>query len=321
MRLTLRQLQIFRAIALSGSTTAAAQSVPLSQSATSAALNELERVLGARLFDRIGKRLLLNDNGRALLPPALAVLDGAQSIETAFLAGDHATFVDLHLFASTTVGNYILPRLLASFRETAPTAKLDVRIGNTLDVVTAVRDFAADLGLIEGPCHASDVTTIPWLTDELVIVAAPAHALARAARRKKLSALQLGEAQWLLREPGSGTREAVEHALLPHLRHIHPAMTLGSSEAIKNSVAEGLGLSCLSRCVVQDLVAAKRLTVLATQLPPLTRRFALIHHERKVLSQSLRGFVAHCESFGGREVSLAAATRMSATGAAMNTRG
>jgi len=321
MRLTLRQLQIFRAIALSGTTTAAAQSVPLSQSATSAALNELERVLGARLFDRMGKRLLLNDNGRALLPPALAVLDGAQSIETAFLAGDRSLLVDLHLFASTTVGNYILPRLLARFREAAPTAKLEVRIGNTLDVVTAVRDFAADLGLIEGPCHAADIATIPWLDDELVIIAGPGHPLARAAKHKKLSAARLSQAQWLLREPGSGTREAVEHALLPHLRHIHPAMTLGSSEAIKNSVAEGLGLSCLSRCVVQDLVAAKRLTVLATQLPRLTRRFALIHHERKVLSQSLRGFVAHCQRFGGDEFSLADATRTQGRGAAMNARG
>lgn len=301
MRLTLRQLQIFRAIAMSGSTAAAAQSVPLSQSATSAALNELEHVLGARLFDRMSKRLRLNDNGRALLPAALAVLDGAQSIESAFRTDERGMFVDLHLFASTTIGNYILPKLLASFREAAPTAKLEVKIGNTLDVVTAVRGFAADLGLIEGPCHASDITTIPWLVDELVIVAAPTHALAGAAKRNRLSASQLGDAQWLLREPGSGTREAVEHALLPHLRHIRTAMTLGSSEAIKNSVAEGLGLSCLSRSVVQDLVAAGRLTALATQLPPLTRRFALIHHERKVLSQSLRGFLAHCRDFGGGE--------------------
>ena len=81
MHVTLRQLQIFRAIALSGSTTAAAQSVPLSQSAASAALNELERILNARLFDRVGKRLLLNDRGRALLPTALAVLDGARNLE------------------------------------------------------------------------------------------------------------------------------------------------------------------------------------------------------------------------------------------------
>ena len=202
MRVTLRQLQIFRAVALSGSTTAAAQSVPLSQSATSAALNELEHILNARLFDRVGKRLLLNDKGRALLPTALAVLDGAQNLEAGFLSADHALLVDLHLFASTTVGNYIMPRLLARYRELVPTAQLQLQIGNTRDVVTAVREFATDLGLIEGPCHASDVSVVPWLEDELVIVASPDHPLAKAARRGKLTARQLAQAHWLLREPG-----------------------------------------------------------------------------------------------------------------------
>jgi DNA-binding transcriptional LysR family regulator len=295
MHLTLRQLQIFRAIALSGSTTAAASSIPLSQSAASAALKELERVLGARLFDRVGKRLLLNDGGRALLPMALAVLDGAQNLQAAFLSSQQALPVELHIFASTTIGNYILPSLLARFRETVPTARLELQIGNTLDVVTAVRAFNTDLGFIEGPCHAKDIVVIPWQEDELVIVASPSHPLAKAARLRKVSVKQLAATQWLLRESGSGTRETVEQALLPHLLNIPASMTLGSSEAIKNSVAEGLGVSCLSRSVVRDLVAAKRLSVLATALPRLTRTFLMIHHERKVLSEPLRKFVAHCE--------------------------
>ena len=301
VRLTLRQLQIFRAIALSGSTTAAARSVALSQSATSAALNELERALEARLFDRVGKRLILNDTGRSLLPAALAVLDGAHSIETTRSFGDRAFPLDLRLFASTTIGNYILPRMLARFARQSPLARLQLRIGNTLDVIGAVQEFSADLGMIEGPCHASDMTVIPLWEDELVIVAAPKHPLAQAARRRKLTAETLSHAQWLLREPGSGTREAVEHALLPHLQRIRSNMTLGSSEAIKYCAAAGLGLSCLSRHVVQDLVAAKRLTVLATRLPRLTRRFALIYPETKVLSSSLRRFVHYCERYDGAE--------------------
>jgi DNA-binding transcriptional LysR family regulator len=289
MHITLRQLEIFRAIALTGSTTAAAQSVPLSQSATSTALGEFERSLGARLFDRVGKRLLLNDNGRALLPLALGVLDGAQHIERAFAAGGVNLAADLRLHASTTVGNYILPRLLSGFRELLPAARFDVRIGNTLDVVTAVREFSADLGLIEGPCHAPDVVVTPWFEDELVIVAARA-------KRRKLTAAELAHAPWLLREPGSGTREAVELALLPHLENIQPAMTLGSSEAIKNAVAEGLGISCLSRSAVEDLVSTGRLCVLETRLPPLRRRLALIHHRAKVLSETIRRFFQYCES-------------------------
>ena len=294
MHLSLRQLQIFRAIALTGSTTAAALAVPLSQSAASAALKELERALGARLFDRVGKRLLLNDNGRALLPMALAVLDGAQNLEAAFLANTQARIVELRIFASTTIGNYILPALFARFRDTVPAARLELQIGNTLDVVNAVRDFETDLGFIEGPSHSKDIVVVPWLEDELVIVASPAHPLAKAAKQHRLKVRQLAAAQWLLREAGSGTRETVEQALLPHLLDIPASMTLGSSEAIKNAVAEGLGVSCLSRSVVRDLVAAKRLSVLATALPRLTRRFLMIHHERKVLSDPLRKFMAHC---------------------------
>jgi DNA-binding transcriptional LysR family regulator len=297
MQITLRQLQIFRAVALTGSTTAAALSVPLSQSATSTALAELERGLQARLFDRVGKRLLLNDSGRALLPLALGVLDGARNIESAFLSSESGLRVDLRLFASTTIGNYVLPRLLSSFRALVPAARLDVRIGNTLEAVNAVCDFSTDLGLIEGPCHVPDVIVKQWFEDELVIVAAPAHPLAKAARARKLTIAQLRHAPWLLREPGSGTRETVELALLPHLLNIQPAMTLGSSESIKNSVAEGLGVSCLSRSVVQDLLAANRLTVLATRLPRLTRQFALVHHRNKTLSAALRSFIQHCESF------------------------
>src|SRR6202790_3914631 len=149
MRITLRQLQIFRAGALSGGTPAAADSVALSQSATSGALNELERALGTRLFDRVGKRLILNDSARGLLPMALAVLDGAKNIETALISGDYTAPVDLQLFASTTIGNYVLPLMLARFREEGPISRVQLRIGNTLDVVTAVREFAADLGFIE----------------------------------------------------------------------------------------------------------------------------------------------------------------------------
>jgi len=294
MHLSLRQLQIFRAIALTGSTTAAAMAVPLSQSAASAALKELERALGARFFDRVGKRLVLNDNGRALLPMALAVLDGAQNLEAAFLSNTQALAVELRLFSSTTIGNYVLPALLARFREKVPAARLELQIGNTLDVVNAVRDFETDLGFIEGPSHAKDIIVMPWLEDELVIVASPSHPLAKAAKQRKLKVRQLAAAQWLLREVGSGTRETVEQALLPHLLNFPASMTLGSSEAIKNSVAEGLGVSCLSRSVVRDLVAANRLSVLATALPRLTRRFLMIHHERKVLSEPLRKFIAHC---------------------------
>ena len=294
MQLTLRQLEIFQAIALCGTTAEAAKRLPLSQSATSSALLELESTLNVRLFDRVGKRLLLNDSGRALMPAALSLLDGARTVEASF---GSSGVIDLKLFASTTIGNYLLPALIANFNKLNSSAVVDLRIGNTLDAVAAVRDFETDLGFIEGPCHASDVQIVPWLEDELLIVAAPDHALATLARRGRLSAEQLSGALWLMREPGSGTRETVEQVLLPHLVQLSSVMTIGSPEAIKNAAAEGLGISCVSRYVVQDFLAARRLVALPTRLPRLTRRLMLIHHAKKLLSAPLSSFIAHAKRF------------------------
>ncbi|MDO7958016.1 LysR substrate-binding domain-containing protein, partial [Xanthomonas euvesicatoria] len=237
MRLTLRQLLIFTAVADTGSTTAAAERVALSQSATSGALNELESLLGAQLFDRIGKRLMLNDNGRALLPQARALLDGVQQIEGQFGLGSAAAaaaplLTRLRVGASTTIGNYVLPSLIASYRSAWPGAAVDVVIGNTREVAAAVSRLEVDIGLIEGPCHEADLQVVPWRQDELVIVAAPTHAVAQAAMRARVPLKALRQAHWLLREPGSGTREAVERVLLPHLHHLHSDLQPGSTEAI-----------------------------------------------------------------------------------------
>ncbi|WP_245149935.1 LysR substrate-binding domain-containing protein [Xanthomonas axonopodis] len=105
----------------------------------------------------------------------------------------------------------------------------------------------------------------------------------------------LRQAHWLLREPGSGTREAVEQVLLPHLHYLHSDLQPGSTEAIKQAAAEGLGLACLSLCAVQDLVTLGRLVIVQTTLPRLTRRFYRIQHRQKCLSGNLQRFVAHCD--------------------------
>jgi len=300
MHLTLRQLQIFMAIADTGSTTAARQHVALSQSAISAALNELEALLGARLFDRIGKRLALNDNGRALRPQARALLDGAHGIENQFgiRGGAHKGSMATHLRigASTTIGNYLLPALVASHLQGSPATGIDVIIRNTSDVAAAVARLEVDLGLIEGPCHEPELRARPWLEDELVIVCAPSHTLVRDDLSARIGVKALRSQRWLLREPGSGTREAVEHAVLPHLHQWLQPMQLGSTEAIKQAAAAGLGITCLSLCAVQDLLTLQRLVVVNSTLPRLTRRLYLIHHRQKQFSASLQRFVTHCEA-------------------------
>lgn len=296
LRLTLRQLQIFVAVAHTGSTTAASESIALSQSATSSAVNELERMLSLRLFDRSGKRLLLNDNGRALLPRALAMLDAAAGIEQmAQAAGDQLQ--SLRIGASTTLGNYVLPGLLARFLRPQPPRSASawrsrVVIGNTAAICDAVAAFDLDVGLIEGPSHQSSLAVTPWLKDELVVVAAADSPLARrSAAGEKIALRDLREEVWLLREHGSGTRESTDQALLPHLNAYRRCIELGSSEAIKHAAAEGLGVSCLSAWAVQEALDAGRLCRLQTTLPRLLRQCHLVVHRDKQPTAALQAFV------------------------------
>ncbi|EJN09723.1 LysR family transcriptional regulator [Herbaspirillum sp. YR522] len=293
MKISLRQLQIFLAVAQSGSTTAAAALVALSQSAASAALNELEHSLGVQLFDRVGKRLVLNDSGRRLLPQARHMLDLAQTIERQFV--DPHAGSELHIGASTTIGSYMLPAMVAAYRQTHAGARVRALVANTADIVAAVVNFEVDAALIEGPCHADDVDVEPWMTDELIVVAAPGHPIVGDGR--KIGLKQLRQAEWLLREAGSGTREAVEHALIPYLHHLPSSFEFGNSEAIKRATAEGLGISCLSRAVVQDLIEAGKLLELATALPTLRRHFYMVVSRHRAASPSLAALLAFCRDW------------------------
>ena len=299
LRLTLRQLQIFVAVARSGSTTAASAEISLSQSATSSAVNELERLLSLRLFDRSGKRLLLNDNGRTLLPRALAMLDGAGSIERMSRDGS-AQAQSLRIGASTTIGNYVLPKLLVQFlldslQENTLGWKSKVTIANTQTICDAVAAFELDVGLVEGPCHQSALTVTPWLQDELVVVtgvrspAVPNSQNENGAGKVPLKTLR--EMMWLLREPGSGTRDTTDQLLLPHLRSYQRSIELGSSEAIKSAVAEGLGVACLSTWVRSDWLESGCLCRLQTTGPKMTRQCYLVVHRDKQLTPALRNFI------------------------------
>lgn len=285
MRITLRQLSIFRLVAESGTTAAAADALALSQSAASAAINELERLLKLQVFDRVGKRLQLNDNGRALLPTALSVLDGARSIE--LWADDRESQVGtLRIGASTTIGNYLVPALLAGFRKRLSEQaqrglRVTITIANTAAVAAQVAAFELDLGLIEGPCHEASLNVTPWCEDELIVVAAPSDPIVPRSRRGKVSLQALREATWLLRETGSGTRETIDQLLIPHLHRLRSGMEFGTSEAIKRAAAGGLGITCLSRCVVEDFLTTGSLVAPATELPRLNRQFQLLVHDQK----------------------------------------
>ena len=287
LRLNLRQLEVFVATARAGSTRAAAERVARSQSAASAALAELEAAVGAPLFDRIGRRLVLNENGRALLPRAAAMIDDATELQHLFGSG-HA--VPLRVAASFTIGEYLLPERVAEWKVAHPDSHLRMRVSNTDDVIDAVARHEVDIGFVEGARTHPDLLMRPWLSDELVMFAAATHPLAG----RRVSNEQLRSASWVVREPGSGTREATDRWLLEHLGAVDIAYELGSTEAIKRLVGFGAGIGCVSRYAVAQAFDEGWLVPLKTRLPKATRRLATVVHRARPLGAGAAAFMKHC---------------------------
>lgn len=286
MHITLRQLEVFAEVLKSGSTTQASQMLALSQSAVSAALTDLEGQLGVQLFDRVGKRLVVNEHGRLLYPRALALLEQATEIEQLFREDNGA----IRVYASSTIGNYLLPEMIGRYRRDFPDLPIELSVGNSQDAINAVADFRVDIGFIEGPCHSADIVAEPWLEDELVVFAAPDSPLLEG----EVSLARLSAQPWILREKGSGTREIVDYLLLSHLPQFRLGMELGNSEAIKHAVRHGLGISCLSRRVIAEQLESGKLVEVTVPLPGLNRTLWRIHHRQKHLSNALQRFLSYC---------------------------
>jgi len=290
LRLTLSQLEVFVAIARAGSTRKAADQVARSQSATSSALAELEVTLGVELFDRLGRRLLLNENGRALLPRAVALVEQACEVQTLYLDKAGAS---LRIAASFTIGEYLLPQLLLTWKQQHPSGQVRLDIANTRDVLEAVSGFAVDVGFIEGQRSHPELAVRRWMSDELVIVAAPRHPLAG----QVATARRLQDATWILREQGSGTREAADRWLTSRLERVEVGLELGSNEAVKRAVASGLGLGCLSRLAVAHALREGWLLELRTALPPIQRTLSVVVPKAKRLGSAAQDFVRDCFDF------------------------
>jgi DNA-binding transcriptional LysR family regulator len=286
MQITARQLEIFSAIYQEGTITRAGRRIGLSQAATSQALAELENQLQRRLFDRKGRRLKGNAAGRELFPAAIQVLDRIRDIEGR--AGRRP--IELHLYASLTVGNYMLPEFIARFTRRYPDAEFHMAVGNTEHVVESVRQFESDAGWIEGFSRHPDLLAFPWREDRLVIVSAPGHPLA--GRRATPDAL--ARARWVLRETGSGTRAVFEDAIEGKFRLAHVPLELGGIGAIKRAVMSDAGLGCISYYAVQPELKAGQLERVYAPWLDLRRQITLLVHRQKFLDAGLREFLKFC---------------------------
>lgn len=287
MRLSLRQLEVFDAVCRLGSVTAAARAVKLSQSAASQALAELEAALDGALFDRVGRRLQLNERGEQLRAHAAELLERASLAEAQLRGRAAVPPPRLRLAASLTIGTYLLPPLLGEQLRRVPDARVELQIRNTMQVIEEVAAFRADAGFVEGLVRHPELRALHWRDDEMVIVAGRDHPLARG----RVTVHRLAGARWIAREPHSGGREIFERAA--HAAGFTPevVLELGHPQAVLRAVATGAGIGCLSRLVVDEAVARGELAVLRTPFLELKRPLRVVLHRRKFVGAGLRAML------------------------------
>lgn len=291
--MTLKQLAVFAAVAQEGTVTRASDAVKLTQSAASMALADLEDALDTPLFDRVGKRLQLNELGAFLLPQALEILGRCEDFEQAARGQKQQT--DLKLGATLTISDYLMPNLMATFLNDKPDAYLSLQVGNTSSIIDAVCQFQLDLGFIEGSCHLPQLDVIPWQEDEMCVCCAPEHQLAqKIAQGNTLNITDFEHIQWIHREQGSGTREVFDREILPSLNQLNLRLELGHNEAIIKVVAGGLGVCCVSRLAVAEHLKNKTLVGLPTPFWQLKRQLYLLTHKQKYQSPGLKQFLNYC---------------------------
>ena len=268
MSLNLHHLRVFASVAEEGGFTRAAQALRLSQPAVSKAVRELERQTGVPLFERAGRATQLTAAGEALFARARELFAVERSAEEELRALRGLSGGVLRVGASTTVATYLLFPYLARFRETNPGVQLRVASANTRAIARALLERRLDVALVEGPVRHPRIEVIPWREDELVLITPPAH---RLARKRSIELRELTGEPLIVREPGSGTRRVAERALAEH--EVSPPVTLqlGSTEAIKQAVAAGLGVAFVSRFAVEEQVRLGRIAAVRVREAALRR--------------------------------------------------
>ena len=296
-KITLKQLAVFVSIYQTGSTSRASEEMHLSQSAVSSALTELESRLQMPLFERVGRRLNQHPNAHPIYIQAQAILGQSLTLEHyhQYQAGQ------IHIGASTTIGNYVLPSLLGKLYEALPDANVDMYIANTQEVVSEVEQLNIDIALVEGIPRPIDMKAIEqreWRTDTLMIFAKRdskwlknVSTYSQDKGCYQLTINQLAQLPLLVREAGSGTRQIIDEQLLKYLPNAEVVKAIHQSEAIKHMVSADIGLGCLSQHVIESELATDKLVQVSVAGIDLSRTWWLVWHKARHQSPIWQTFI------------------------------
>lgn len=284
------RLKVFRSVAEHLSFRKAAEQLFLTQPAVTLQIKALEDDLGVRLFDRTGGRVSLTGQGALLLRRAREILTIVSKVDQELAASAGQSSGELSLGVSTTIAQYVLPRLIGAFLAENPRVTLSLHSGNTEEIVQLLLRDRASIGLIEGPARHREVRTEPFMEDEMVLIA-PADFEA-----DHLSRAQMLTTTLLMREQGSGSRRVVETALQRSgikLRSFKNVLHLDSTEAIKSAVEAGLGVGVVSRWAIAKELELRVVKIVEVTGLRIKRHFSLVSRtspEPQGVSAAFRDF-------------------------------
>jgi len=287
MKATLRQMEIFLEVANVGHLTKVAEKMGDSQSAVSMSIKELENIIGYKLFDRINKKLVLNEKGRAFAEAIAPLVAKLNDIEEEFKNDENNG--ELLIGVSTTIADYLIPPIICQYMNIYPHVKVNLKIGNTRQIVEMIENGMIDIGFVEGNIDSTSIQQETVGLDELIIVTGD----------KKLASNEEGyyidnllDKQWILREEGSGTREVFLTHLGEMASQLNLFLELGHPESIKNMLIQsGKCLTCLPRISVMKELEREDLFEVKIKKLKFERQFLLIYHKDKYKTSLLNKFI------------------------------
>ena len=290
-----RRLQVFYTVAKQLSFTKAAEQLFMTQPAVTFQVKQLEEHFNTRLFERSHGRIALTPAGELTLDYAERILNMTAEMEARISELTGQVSGPLLIGASTTIAEYMLPRLLGEFKKLHPETQARLTVANSETIENKVAEHTLDLGLIEAPSHHPNLVTQVCCEDELLMICAPACKLAG---RERVTPKELAENPYISRESGSGTRECIDEYFRNNgvtQDELNLVMELGSREAIKGAVSAGLGVALVSSQTVAKEVKLGELAAVRLD-PPLRRELSLVYPQEKFRSRLLQAFLEYVET-------------------------
>jgi LysR family transcriptional regulator, transcriptional activator of the cysJI operon len=285
-----RQFQVFLAVCDSGTMTSAARILFMTQPSVSQVIAELEKEYGVHLFERLNHHLYLTAAGEQLRLYANQILHLSEQAKKEL--ADLGEGGSIRIGASLTIGTYLLPNIINSYRQKMPKAEIFTLVDNTSVIEKMILEDHLDLGLVEGPIHSPFIREEAFSDDELVIICGLGHSLWG---RKMIEPNDLAGNAFIIREPGSGTRDIFERVMSELGVIWTVAGVYNNTEAIKQAVRGNLGLAVVPKISVEEEIKQGLVWVIEVKKLNLKRKFNLVYHHQKFFTTTIRTFIQTCK--------------------------